>query len=62
MNDKARAKRLLVHYMEVNWQNVDLTLDSDNIDELESMIDCIVEAAVSEAVDRMFKELTTIGA
>ena len=62
MNDKARAKRLLVHYMQVNWQNVDLTLDSDNISELESMIDYIVEAAVSEAVDRMFMELTTIGA
>ena len=50
MDAKTQAKRLLLHYFTLLAQRAGIrTWDGDNIMELESIVDLIVDAAVAEA-------------
>ena len=45
---RTRAKRLLVHYFQQVFQKANLFWDSDNISEIEEIVDGIIEATIDE--------------
>ena len=53
-----RAKKLLVHYFRLVMEAATVKFDSDNISEIEEIVDAIIEAADNEAADRMDTHLT----
>ncbi len=44
---KARAVRLLTHYVRMPWEAAGLKWDGDNDGEMEALVDELIEAAVS---------------
>jgi hypothetical protein len=45
MEERTRAKRLLVHYFRLLSEKAGLQFDGDNVAEIEEIVDRIVEAA-----------------
>ena len=45
---RTRAKRLLVHYFQQVFQKTNLYWDTDNISEIEEIVDRIIEATIDE--------------
>ena len=52
--NKNRAKQLLVYYMQQAWEAAGLHWDSDNVAEVESIIDEIVSATKDELAEPDF--------
>lgn len=50
---RERAKRLLVHYLEVAFRRAGAGWDSDNVAEVEELVDTIIGAAVEQVHDEL---------
>lgn len=46
-----KAKRLLVHYFQAVWEKAGLRWDSDNVAEVEAIVDELLEAAAEAGAD-----------
>jgi hypothetical protein len=46
--NEERAKRLFRHYFSTVWQAAGLRWDSDNVAEVDDIVDCLIAAAVAE--------------
>lgn len=53
MQNRNRAKQLLVHYFTLTAKESGAHWDSDNNAEIEDAVDCIIDAAVEEVKEQL---------
>lgn len=57
MNTRHRAKQLLIHYLSFIAKNKPFDLEHANHEEIGEIVECIIDAAVKEAVEQIKEEL-----
>jgi hypothetical protein len=53
MDNKERAVRLMTHYFVTVWTKAGIRWDSDNYGEIETLVECLIDAAAEKMRDEI---------